>query len=293
MSTALAQPQSLLTPEVYRAAERQAANRSEYFNGQVYAMAGASREHVAIVANLTYLFVGQFKGRPCSTLGGDMRLKVSETGLYTYPDLMALCGEPFFDDDQQDTLLNPTVIVEVLSDSTERYDRGDKFAHYRRLGSLHGYLLVSQRRPRVEHYTRRGEEWSLREIDGLGGVMRLPDLGCELPLTEIYDSPIERDCLHILLRGQQPLIICPAGTLDGMRLPRAWQTALNAGCLLLLSPFETTSRRITAESVHHRNTLVAALADQVFIAHGVPGGQIAALAARMNAWRVPLIQNPP
>jgi Uma2 family endonuclease len=87
-----------------------------------------------------------------------MRLKVSETGLYTYPDLMALCGEPLFDDDQRDTLLNPRVIVEVLSDGTERYDRGDKFAHYRRLASLRDYLLVSQRRPRVEHYTRRGEQ---------------------------------------------------------------------------------------------------------------------------------------
>jgi Uma2 family endonuclease len=188
MSTGLAQYPPLLTPEAYLAAERQAAHRSEYFNGQVYAMAGASREHVAIVANLTYLLVGQFKGRPCSTLGSDMRLKVSETGLYTYPDLMALCGEPRFDDDHRDTLTNPMVIVEVLSDSTERYDRGDKFAHYRRLASLRDYLLVSQRRPRVEHYTRRGEEWVLRELDGLDGVVRLPDIGCELPLTEIYDK---------------------------------------------------------------------------------------------------------
>lgn len=108
-----------------------------------------------------------------------------------------------------------------------------------------------------------------------------------------FHSPVERDCLHILLRGQQPLIICPARALDGMRLPRAWQTALNAGRLLLLSPFEKTPRRVTADSAHRRNTLVAALADRVLIIHGAPGGQIAALAARMNAWRVPLIQNLP
>lgn len=203
MPTALAQPQTLLTPEAYLAAERQAANRSEYFNGQVFAMAGASREHVAIVANLTYLLVGQFKGRPCSTMGNDMRLKVSETSLYTYPDLMALCGEPLFDDDQRDTLLNPTLIVEVLSDGAEPYDRGDKFAHYRRLASLHDYLLVSQRRPRVEHYTRRGEEWVLREIDGLDGVVRLPDLGCELPLTEIYDKVTFTAADAALARGEE------------------------------------------------------------------------------------------
>lgn len=203
MPTALAQPQTLLTPEAYLAAERQAANRSEYFNGQVFAMAGASREHVAIVANLTYLFVGQFKGRPCSTMANDMRLKVSETGLYTYPDLMALCSELLFDDDQRDTLLNPTLIVEVLSDSTERYDRGDKFAHYRRLASLHDYLLVSQRRPRVERYTRRGDEWVLREIDGLGGVVRLPDLGCELALAEIYDKVTFTAADAALARGEE------------------------------------------------------------------------------------------
>ena len=109
-----------------------------------------------------------------------------------------------------------------------------------------------------------------------------------------FHSPVERDCLNILLRGRQPLIVCLARTLDGMRLPRAWQTALNAGRLLLLSPFEKAPRRVTADSAHRRNTLVAALADRVLIVHGAPGGQIAALAARMNAWRVPgmMLDNP-
>lgn len=108
-----------------------------------------------------------------------------------------------------------------------------------------------------------------------------------------FHSPVERDCLNILLRGRQPLIVCPARTLDGMRLPRAWQTAVNAGRLLLLSPFETTPRRVTADSAHRRNTLVAALADRVLIVHGAPGGQIAALATCMNGWRIPLIQTLP
>ena len=109
-----------------------------------------------------------------------------------------------------------------------------------------------------------------------------------------FHSPVERDCLHILLRGRQPLIVCPARALDGMRLPHAWQTALNTGRLLLLSPFEKTPRRVTADSARRRNELVAAWADRVLIAHGAPGGQIAALAARMNAWRVPgmMLDNP-
>ncbi|KAB2933440.1 MAG: DNA-binding protein [Candidatus Contendobacter sp.] len=102
-----------------------------------------------------------------------------------------------------------------------------------------------------------------------------------------FHSPVERDCLNILLRGRQPLIICPARALDGMRLPSAWQTAINAGRLLLLSPFEKTPRRVTADSARRRNALVAALADRVFIAHAAHGGQIAALATRMNDWCIP------
>ena len=104
-----------------------------------------------------------------------------------------------------------------------------------------------------------------------------------------FHSPVEQDCLHILLRGPQPLILCAARALDGMRLPGAWRTAINAGRLLLLSPFEKTPRRVTADSARQRNELVAALADQVFIAYCTSGGQIATLAARMNAWRVPSI----
>jgi Uma2 family endonuclease len=151
-------------------------------------MAGASREHVTIVANLAYLLVGQFKGRPCMAYTNDMRLKVTETGLYTYPDVAALCSEPEFEDAEQDTLTNPSLIIEVLSDSTERYDRGNKFAHYRRLTSLHDYVLVSQHRPLVEHFTRHGEEWILRMGEGLEASLPLPAMGCELPLADIYDK---------------------------------------------------------------------------------------------------------
>jgi len=188
MSTVLAENPSYLAPEEYLAAEREAATRSEYFNGEVYAMAGASREHNQITFNIAGGLHAQLRGRPCVAYVNDMRLKVSETGLYAYPDVMALCGEPHFEDSAADTLTNPSVIIEVLSESTERYDRGDKFAHYRRLASLRDYVLVSQRRPRLEHYTRRGEDWVLHEIDGLDAVLRLPDIGCELPLADIYDK---------------------------------------------------------------------------------------------------------
>lgn len=177
-----------VTPADYLAAERKAGTRSEYVNGKVYAMAGASRQHVAIVANLAYLLVGQSKGRPCMTFTNDMRLKVSDTRLYTYPDVAALCGEPEFEDAEQDTLTNPSLIIEVLSDSTERYDRGEKFAHYRRLASLHDYVLVSQHRPLVEHFTRHGEEWILRMAEGLEARLPLPGMACELPLADIYDK---------------------------------------------------------------------------------------------------------
>jgi Uma2 family endonuclease len=121
-------------------------------------------------------------------LTNDMRLKVTETALYTYPDVAALCGEPEFEDAEQDTLTNPSLIIEVLSDSTERYDRGDKFAHYRRLTSLQDYVLVSQRRPLVEHFTRHGQEWILRMGEGLEAVLPIPAMGCELPLADIYDK---------------------------------------------------------------------------------------------------------
>ncbi len=133
-----------LSPQEYLAMERQAETKSEYYAGEVFAMAGASRKHNLIVPNLAYLLVGQLKSRSCEVYNSDMRVKVSATGLYTYPDLAVVCGKPRFDDDQEDTLLNPTVIVEVLSKSTEAYDRGEKFAMYRALESMTDYLLIAQ-----------------------------------------------------------------------------------------------------------------------------------------------------
>jgi Uma2 family endonuclease len=181
------QIQQRSTPEEYLAQERRADYKSEYFNGFMFAMAGASREHNLIAGNVFGELRAQLKGRPCETYQSDMRVKVSETGLYTYPDVVAVCGERRFEDVKGDTLLNPTLIVEVLSESTEAYDRGDKFGHYLRLKSLQEYVMISQDKARVEHYVRQGEHWLFAESRDLEGTLQLASVGCRVPLREIYD----------------------------------------------------------------------------------------------------------
>lgn len=179
------------TSEQYLALERAAEYKSEYINGEIYAMSGASREHNLISGNVFRLVSSHFVGRPCEAYVSDMRVKVSPTGMYTYPDVVAVCGEPRFEDDHVDALLNPTAIIEVLSPSTEAYDRGEKFAHYRKLESLSEYVLVSQDKERVEHYIRdsvRPTQWVLTEISGLDGVLQLASIGCDLALRDVYDK---------------------------------------------------------------------------------------------------------
>ncbi len=184
MSSAAVKPR--YTPEQYLALERKAPFRSEYFDGCITAMSGASRLHNLIAINLSRVISTQLLDRPCEVYASDMRVGVSPTGLYTYPDIVAVCGEPQLQDSELDTLLNPTVIVEVLSSSTEAYDRGNKFAHYRRLESLREYVLVAQDRVRVERYTRRGDEWVLAELSRLDDILHLASIGCEVALREIY-----------------------------------------------------------------------------------------------------------
>lgn len=176
------------TAAEYLALERRATYKSEYVNGHIIAMSGASRRHNLIAANISRELSSQLRGRPCESYISDMRVRVSETGLYTYPDVVAVCGDIRFADEQTDTLLNPTVIVEVLSASTEAYDRGDKFAHYRRLASLHDYVLVSQDAVRVEHYVRQGEKWVLSEASLLTDTVSLASIQCTLVLEDIYDK---------------------------------------------------------------------------------------------------------
>lgn len=178
-----------LSPQEYLAMERQAETKSEYYAGEVFALAGASRKHNTIVPNLAYLFVGQLKGRSCEIYNSDMRVKISATGLYTYPDLAIVCGKPRFDDDQEDTLLNPTVIVEVLSRSTEAYDRGEKFAMYRALESMTDYLLIAQDIARLEHYARQPDgSWRFLESAGLDAIAVIESIQCQLSLADVYDK---------------------------------------------------------------------------------------------------------
>ena len=183
------QPKSRYTPEEYLALERKADYRSEYFAGEIFAMSGASERHNLIVASVVATLHAQFRNRPCKVYPSDMRVKVSATGLYTYPDVVALCDEPQFDDDQKDTLLNPTVLIEVLSPSTEAYDRGGKFEHYRKLSSVTEYVLISQEKPHVEHYVRQPDnQWLLSEASGLPDTIQLPSINCILALSEVYEK---------------------------------------------------------------------------------------------------------
>ena len=178
--------QTLLTPEEYLARERKALTKSEYRNGRIYAMPGASRAHNLIVANTLVEIHLQLRNRSCEVYPSDMRVKVSTAGLYTYPDVVVVCDEPQFDDTHFDILLNPTVLIEVLSPSTAAYDRGEKFASYQKLDSLCEYVLVSQDRVRVEHYLRQDQKWNLTEFRSLDNVFQLVSIGCELSLQAIY-----------------------------------------------------------------------------------------------------------
>ncbi|MDG4551781.1 MAG: Uma2 family endonuclease [Candidatus Contendobacter sp.] len=183
--------EQFITAADYLALERQAETKSEYLNGRIYAMSGASRNHNRITVNLTSALHSRLKRKPCEPFSGDMRIKVSPTGLYTYPDVVVVCGEPRFEDQQVDTLLNPTVIIEVLSDSTAAYDRGEKFAHYRALPSLSDYLLVAQDQPRIEHYQRQPDgRWLYSATDGLDAQVEISTIGCMLQLAEVYERVV-------------------------------------------------------------------------------------------------------
>ena len=175
-----------ITPEQYLALERKAEFKSEYCNGFIVAMAGTTKRHNLIAGNIYRRIGNQIEDRPCEVYISEVRLRVGPTGLYTYPDVMAVCGEAKFEDDELDTLLNPTMIVEVLSPTTESYDRGAKFKQYRELASLREYVLIAQDKVLVERYTRQGEEWILADFRSLDESLQLASIDCEIPLREIY-----------------------------------------------------------------------------------------------------------
>lgn len=182
-----------LTPEAYLAFERDAEGKHEYWHGELFAMAGASRRHNVLVANLVRMLGNALLDRPCEVYPSDMRVASASREVFTYPDVVVVCGEPTFADDRHDTLLDPLVIVEVLSDSTEAYDRGKKFEHYRGIASVQHYVLVAQDQPLIELYTRQGDgTWTLSD-HRMGDVATLSAVRCELPVAEIYRKLFEPD----------------------------------------------------------------------------------------------------
>jgi Uma2 family endonuclease len=167
--------------------ERTSETKHSYFNGEIYAMVGASREHNLIAGSVYATLYNQTVDRDCEIYQSDMRLKVKATGLYTYPDISVICGKPELTTDALDTIVNPQVIIEVLSPSTERDDRTWKFAHYRQIESMQEYLLISQETPRVEYYRRQEDDtWLLTDIKGLDALVKLVSIDCTLKLADIY-----------------------------------------------------------------------------------------------------------
>ena len=193
--------QTRLTPEEYITFERKAQPdaeiiRYEYLNGELIAMSGASRAHNLITMNVSMALHSRLRGRGCETYANEMQVSAPLTASYFYPDIVVVCEEPRFEDDVFDTLLNPIILVEVLSPSTEAYDRGEKFAHYRQLVSLQEYILVAQSKVLVEHYRRQEKhgttpvsrkDWLFTDFHELAEVLRLTSIQCELPLQEIYE----------------------------------------------------------------------------------------------------------
>ena len=184
--SAVPKPRKLTVAE-YLAIEAKAPTKSEFYDGDMFAMAGAAPEHCFVTENLSVELGGKLKGGPCRTVSSDLRLKVSWTGLYTYPDLMILCGPPEYDPADRNTLLNPTVVVEVLSPSTERYDRGAKFRNYQQIPTFQEYVLVAQDEAVIERFVRQADgSWAMVSFVGLADTFALHSIPVQIPMADIY-----------------------------------------------------------------------------------------------------------
>ncbi len=174
--------------EEYLVRERRAEYRSDYVYGEIRAMSGGSLTHNAIIPSLTLAVGRQLQGKPCMPLSSDMKIAVEPAGLYVYPDLAIVCGKARLLDQHQDILLNPTVIFEVISPSTEDYDRGLKGTRYRQVESLQDYIMISQSEAFVEHFSRREDGlWVVETVKGLSGRVRIESIDCTLLLSDIYE----------------------------------------------------------------------------------------------------------
>lgn len=183
----LAQQVERLTVAEYLERERTAPLKSEFFAGEVFAMASGSPQHSLVATNLAAEFRRQLKGRGCFVFNSDLRVKVESSGLWTYPDLTIVCGRLRLAEEDPESVVNPTVLAEVLSDSTESYDRGAKFRNYVQIPTLQEYVLVSQSEPRIEQFVRQaGGPWLWSEATGLGATSEVSSLGVRIALAEVY-----------------------------------------------------------------------------------------------------------
>lgn len=191
-------PKKKLTEAEYLAIERAAEFKSEFFNGEMFpwqgpgsfgpqGMAGATYTHNSVKENVAVALANSLRGGPCRTLSSDMKVKVLTTGLYTYPDVLVVCGTPEFENETEDTLLSPKVVIEVLSDSTEKYERGAKFRQYQQIPSVMEYVLIGQHEPVCERYVRQpNESWLLTTVKGLAAELALATVPARIPLAEVY-----------------------------------------------------------------------------------------------------------
>lgn len=177
-----------MTADEYLRFERQSEIKHEYDNGEIFAMSGASTNHNVIMMSVGSNLYVQLRERPRIVYPSDMRVKTRSKIHYTYPDVSVVCEKPQFEDNTFDTLLNPTVIIEVLSPSTENYDRGKKFQSYRTIPSLQEYLLIAQDRFHIEHFVREGERWIFTDASTLDAVLTLGSIGCTLALRDVYEK---------------------------------------------------------------------------------------------------------
>jgi len=185
----IAQPKLHYSVETYLELERTGSLKHEYYRGEIFALAGSSEAHNLILTNLLTTLNVQLRKRPCKVYPSDMRLKIPKTGLYTYPDVSIVCGTPQFDDVKHDTLLNPLIVIEILSPSTERYDRGKKFQNYRTVVTLQEYILVSQDEYHIEHYINQNDgNWLLTSYDHITTTFQLKTIECTLALEDVYDK---------------------------------------------------------------------------------------------------------
>jgi Uma2 family endonuclease len=189
MLLAKAKTNALYTPEDYLTFEREADSRHEFLDGEIYQMAGESLSHSPVCMNLAREVGNKLKGKPCEALSPNMKVRTSSASLFAYPDLTIVCGEPLFHDTKKDVLVNPQVIFEVLSPSTENYDRTTKFQRYRTGNeTLTDYVLVSQDKIFVEHFTKQsGGDWLYRSYGEIGDVLEIETIECDLDVREIYD----------------------------------------------------------------------------------------------------------